>query len=397
MAAPLLTGCGPVVRAVGGGFDQRPGLDREQLGPQAEALIARAFEGLDPARVADAHLHHVSTEVRPDWLTWRHPIRRLRTAVYLSAAGLSSGEDLAERHLARVLALAGSFPPGARFFLYALDASHRPDGSPDPDRTPLYVSNESVVEAAARHPERLVPVISVHPHRRDALAELDRFADRGVRFVKWIPNTMGIDPAAEGLAPFYDRMRARGLVLLTHTGRERAAEVVDQELGNPLRLRLPLSRGVTVVALHAASDGTCRDEDRGGRGRVPCFDLLLRLMDEPIWRDTLFAELSAIAFVNHLGAPLRTLLEREDLHHRLVNGSDYPINALNLVVQTRVLVRKGFLEREDGEPLRQIYRYNPLLFDFVLKRSLRHPKTGARFAGAAFEVPPAWLDELADP
>jgi uncharacterized protein len=172
---------------------------------------------------------------------------------------------------------------------------------------------------------------------------------------------------------------------------------MDHEAGNPLRLRVPLSRGVTVVALHAASDGTCRDEDREERGRVPCFDLLLRLMDEPAWRETLFAELSAIAFVNHVGAPLRTLLERDDLQHRLVNGSDYPINALNLVVQTRILVHRGFLDREDGEPLRQIYRYNPLLFDFVLKRSLRHPESGARLADTAFEVPPAWLESSPAP
>ena len=34
--------------------------------------------------------------------------------------------------------------------------------------------------------------------------------------------------------------------------------------------------------------------------------------------------------------------------------------------------------------LHEIYDYNPLLFDFVLKRPLRAPQTGERFAAEVF-------------
>ena len=34
--------------------------------------------------------------------------------------------------------------------------------------------------------------------------------------------------------------------------------------------------------------------------------------------------------------------------------------------------------------LNEIYRYNPLLFDFVLKRTIRHPDTGRRLPGNIF-------------
>ncbi|HPI23945.1 MAG TPA: amidohydrolase, partial [Spirochaetota bacterium] len=78
------------------------------------------------------------------------------------------------------------------------------------------------------------------------------------------------------------------------------------------------------------------------------------------------------------------ILERTDLHHRLVNGSDYPLPAVNVVIQTRVLARLGFITADERRCLNEIYRANPLLFDFVLKRTIRHPRTGARFPASVF-------------
>ena len=67
---------------------------------------------------------------------------------------------------------------------------------------------------------------------------------------------MGIDPSNDRLEPFYIRMRQLGMILLSHTGRERALEAGDQDFGNPLLLRKPLDLGVRVVALHSACDGS---------------------------------------------------------------------------------------------------------------------------------------------
>ncbi|MCX7886156.1 MAG: amidohydrolase family protein, partial [Verrucomicrobiae bacterium] len=298
--------------------------------------------------------------------------------------------ELPERYLERVITLHRSFPHPVVCYLYAMDRYYRPDGVVDLNRTPFYVSNDYVFEVAKRWPSLFVPVISVHPHRPDALEELDRWSARGCRFVKWLPNAMGIDPSDARLDPFYRRLRERGMTLLAHTGYERALVVAEhqQALGNPLLLRRPLAAGVRVVALHCASDGLFVDTENARRERKPGVDLLLRLFDEPRYEGLLFGELSATTFFNHLPYPLLRLLERADLHHRLVNGSDYPLPGIRVLIQPSRLARHGFITQEQARHLREIYDYNPLLFDYVVKRTVRHPVTGKRFPPSVFTLRP---------
>jgi mannonate dehydratase len=195
---------------------------------------------------------------------------------------------------------------------------------------------------------------------------------------------MGIDASLERHDAYYRALIERDMVLLTHVGEEQAVESeADQKLGNPLLFRRPLDLGVSVVMAHVASLGTDADLDRFGE-TVPSFELFLRLMDEPRYEGRLYGEISAITQVNRLPAPLITLLSRSDLHHRLVNGSDYPLPAINVVIQTRALVKHGLIEPEEREWLNEVYDYNPLLFDYALKRTIRHPESGARFPASVF-------------
>ncbi len=92
---------------------------------------------------------------------------------------------------------------------------------------------------------------------------------------------------------------------------------------------------------------------------------------------------------NRIGRPLTTVLQREDLHERLVNGSDYPLPAVNLLVRTGALVRQGYITSEERVCINEIYDYNPLLFDFVLKRRLRLPGTRQRSPASIFMANPA--------
>jgi len=85
-----------------------------------------------------------------------------------------------------------------------------------------------------------------------------------------------------------------------------------------------------------------------------------------------------------MGRPLLTMLERTDLHPRLVNGSDYPLPAINILVRVGRFADEGFITDKEAELLGELYEANPLVFDFVLKRTLRHPKSGKRFAPSVF-------------
>ena len=389
------TGCGYLYRKIGGDFVGEPEEMEAALTPLAKSLIDKAFAGLDPNRLVDVHLHLIGNgktgsgvEVNPTWMSLWHPLRRARTYVYMSASGVSDPEQADRLYVERLVRLTNAFPAGTRFFLYAMDRHYLPNGEIDPVATTYYVPNDYLWTVYQRHPKLFVPVPSIHPYRKDALEELERWAGRGCRFLKWLPNSHGMDPLDPKLIPFYKRMKELRVTLLTHTGDEQAIDADNhQHLGNPLRLRLPLEHGVKVVALHCATHGEHKDLDDPEAPGLPSFELLLRIMDNPKYKGLLFGGLAATTFYHHVGDPLDAMLARDDLHERFINGSDYPVPGVNVVTQPSGLADLGYISEEEADALNEIYGYNPLLFDFVVKRTVRHPKTGQRFRDEAFLLP----------
>lgn len=385
-----------LVHQLGGAFDHAPEEMAQGLSQPARDLVQQAYRGLRPGLLFDYHLHVVGLgtgssgiKVHPSMRSWRHPFKRIQFDIYRSAAGIRDLDQADQEYARRLVALVGSFPAPGRHLLLPFDRHYNPDGTPNPDKTEFYVPNQYVFDLAARRPDLFKPGISIHPYRPDAVQALEKWALQGGRIVKWLPNAMGIDPSDPKCDPFYARMAELGLVLLSHAGEEKAVESEeDQELGNPLLLRRPLDRGVRVIMAHCASLGENPDLDDPGRPQVSNFDLFLRLMDEERYLGLLFGEISALTQTNRMGAPLRTLLQRSDLHSRLVNGSDYPLPAINVLISTRRLQSEGYISSEERSGLNEIYEYNPLLFDLILKRLLKHPESGQSFSASVFQAHP---------
>ncbi|MSP93033.1 MAG: amidohydrolase [Myxococcales bacterium] len=385
-----------LVDRIGGAATQRPLALHTQLSPAGRALLAKAMQGLDATRRLDMHVHlaglgtgSTGTWVNPHMTAWTHPINRLKFSIYLSAAGVTDPTQADQQYLARLFDVVRAQSGRGRHLLLAFDYRHLKDGRRDVEHSEFYVPNDRVVALARQHPEMFVAAGSVHPYRKDALAELDRLAAAGVRAIKWLPNAQAMDPGDPRCDAFYDKMAAHGMVLLTHTGKELAVEAeADQDFGNPLRLRRPLDHGVLVIAAHMASLGDDEDFDAPasatGRPRVPSWQLLLRLLDEKRYVGRLFGEVSALTMFSRCKEPLLAVLARPDLFERLVDGSDYPLPAVNALYQTRQLASLGYVTDSEGEALRDIYAFNPLLFDLVLKRTLRHPTTGAQLPASVF-------------
>ena len=109
-------------------------------------------------------------------------------------------------------------------------------------------------------------------------------------------------------------------------------------------------------------------------------------MAEEQYRGHLFGDIAGITQINRSGKPLRAILKRTEIHSRLVNGSDYPLPAINSLIWTKSLVKMGYISKKDRKHINEIYKYNPLLFDFVLKRNLRHPKSGNQLDIAIFKT-----------
>ena len=66
----------------------------------------------------------------------------------------------------------------------------------------------------------------------------------------------------------------------------------------------------------------------------------------------------------------RELIVRRDWHERLLHGSDYPLPGIGLIYRLERFVDAGWLDAHDAAVLERIRPHNPLLFEFVLKRTL---------------------------
>jgi len=381
-----------LIHFIAGAFKHRPEEMRSGLSVRAADLIKRSFEDIDQTRLVDYHTHvaglgkgDTGVMVNPNLGSWKHPAGYLRFKVYLSAAAVNDVELADSQMIERLVRLVTSIEQHGKHRLLAFDKNYNRDGTANLAKTEFYVPNEYVFSLVAQHPDLFEPVISVNPYRADALTELERGAKLGARVVKWLPNAMGIDPSDERCDSFYQKMKELNLVLLSHGGEEKAVEAEeDQKLGNPLLLRRALDAGVKVVVAHCAGLGDNEDLDDKNRRRVPNFDLFLRLMGEKRYEGLLFADVSAMTQFNRSGVPLQTILAREDLHARLVNGSDYPLPAINVLIRTRSLVKQGYITTDERSSLNEIYDYNPLLFDFALKRTLKLPNTARRLPASIF-------------
>ncbi|MGK5095247.1 amidohydrolase family protein [Deltaproteobacteria bacterium TL4] len=371
-----------------------------QLNSGTQKLIQSAFEGIDPQRMVDYHVHllgvgskNTGTFVHADIRQGFHPVQQLKFIIYAHATRVRNFERGDQDYVLRLIKLIRSMSPQGKYHILAFDKFYTPEGRADLSKTAFYVPNDYVVEVAERYPDLLLPVISVHPYRTDALSELDRWGKQGLKWVKWLPNSMGIDPSSSKLDAFYQKMKHYQMILLTHTGVEHAVNSEEhQEMGNPLLLRKPLNYGIRVIMAHCASLGKMADLDSPDRKKVSCFDLFIRMMEEKNYERHLFGDISGTTQTNRHPKVLRTLIDRYDLRHQLVNGSDYPIPAIKTLISTKKLELTGFITAQERKYLKEISQYNPLLFDFVVKRTVKYPRTKRKFAPSIFMANPLLED-----
>jgi len=195
----------------------------------------------------------------------------------------------------------------------AFDAVHdRDTGRRDEARTHLYVSNDAVIDLARRHPKVRFGA-SVHPYRRDAIAELERCVAAGAVLVKWLPITQDIDPTDARCLAFYDALAHHGLPLLSHTGAEHALPNLAAWTADPMLLRPALDRGVTVVMAHCGSREFPWEPDHVGA--------FVRLANA---YERCYGDTAALSLPGRWHALSRVLSDRV-AQTKLLHGSDWPI------------------------------------------------------------------------
>ena len=287
-----------------------------------------------------------------------HMRRNWRYRIYLRAFGVREqdlelhGDALVVQTVSKLIAESRAVKQAV---ILALDGVVDGSGELDLEQTVTCVPNEFVAGEVARHPNLLFGA-SVNPYRPDALQRLEKVVADGAVLLKWLPAIQHIDPADRRLVPFYRRLQELGLPLLTHAGHERSFSRAAPHYGDPQRLRLPLSLGVTVIAAHAATTGKSEGEDNMLR-------LIRMFPDYP----KLYADISSLTQANKLFFLTRLL--RHSVHDRLIYGTDFPLINTALVSPCYYPFRLSL-----GEVARIAACSNPWDKDVLLKRALGVPE-----------------------
>lgn len=364
-------------------------------------LVQSAWDGIDPSDFWDCHVHLIGTGdggsglwINPQMLSLAHPIQWLQRAFYLNGSCTPNDGRTDQQFVERLIWLHEQLPAGMKLMLLAFDYFYDETGERRLETSAFHTPDAHTAAIVERNPTRFEWIASIHPYRRDAVAALREAVDKGARAVKWLPPAQGMDPASPLCDPFYEAAAELDIPLLIHAGAERAVHGGNTEdYGNPLRLRRPLEHGVRIVAAHCASLGEAVDLDVGPDGpKAFAFDLFARLMQEPSYEGLLFGDISAITQINRVGPALEAVIKRDDWHARLLNGSDYPLPGVLPLFSLKQIMRHGYITEGEAEVLSAIRHHNPLLFDFVLKRTLRIDKKAfgpEPFQTQAFFKPPA--------
>ncbi|WP_026687907.1 amidohydrolase family protein [Azovibrio restrictus] len=347
------------------------------LGLSESPWLTGVWRDLNPADVWDCHAHLAGTGdggsgilVGPQLSTPLRPLQYAQRLFYMNAGCAHDAPGRVDAsYVDRMLNLVEAMPAGVKLMLFAFDHFHDAEGQPLPEMSAFYVPDDYARQLAAAHPQAFEWVASIHPYRADAVDRLDAAVAQGAKAIKWLPAAQNMDPASPRCDAFYAALARHRLPLITHCGEEKAVQGADtQHYGNPLRLRRALEAGVRVVVAHCASMGQDEDLDRGGR--VESFQLFARLMDEPAWQELLAGDISAITLRNRDLEVIKTLLQRQDWHGRLLNGSDYPLPGILPLISPSALASGGLLPPEAVADLELLREHNPLYFDLALKRAL---------------------------
>ena len=262
----------------------------------------------------DLHVHLVGNGSSGSG-AWLRP-RGIHAYLYqfmLHQLGLPAGSlkgDLDELFLQKLLSDIKESSLDAAVIL-AMDDIYNEQGTVHENQGVFYVPNDHVLKLAKQYPE-LIPAVSIHPNRRDALEELEKCIEGGAALLKLLPNVHNVNCSDRKLTNFWNRMAEAGLPFLPHTGSEHTLPVMNKAWEDPRSLELPLECGVVVIAAHSAAKNAPWDEE----GLTTLFQMMERYPN-------LYGDTSAFNLPWRASAYRRIL--KSEFRERFVHGSDYPV------------------------------------------------------------------------
>ena len=302
----------------------------------------------------DAHVHMVGNGLKGkgSFLKIKSPIQRILASLMLKQLGLRQRDlyqsDLESLYLNLILKWTQESSVD-KVVLLAQEQVYEENGTARPDLSSMYIPNDMGL-GIAKNNHQILPAVSIHPARVDALDELARCKELGAVMLKCLPLYQCIDCNNPKYSQFWQRMADLNLPLLAHTGGENALPVYRKELAAPNCLRLPLECGVNVIAAHAAATYNTWISDHR-----PTIKKMLR--EYP----NLYVDNSG------LHVPFRALYFKqfflEEFQGRIIHGSDLPVPVMGIWPFLH-----GLISSSDYKKIRKLT--NPIERDIAIKKAI---------------------------
>lgn len=199
----------------------------------------------------------------------------------------------------------------AKLIVFGHDKIYDDAGRCLEEKVQLHVPNDYVFSVCRKHPE-LMPGVSIHPARVDAIDELEKCIESGAVLVKWLPNSQNINPSDPRYRKFYEKMRDAGLPLVAHTGGEHTVRIIKDDATSPACLQLPVDVGVNVIAAHSGTQSAPFEKDY--------FDVFCSMAQK---HPNFYGDNSAFS-IPWRAKYVKRVLDR-GLAHKMLHGSDYPV------------------------------------------------------------------------
>ena len=275
-----------------------------------------------PPNITDMHVHTAGLGYGGSGCFISDTMRQsYKFDIYMEAFGTSAqeleteGDQLVMKKISQYVADSKYI---SKALVLALDGVVDEQGNLDRTKTEVYFPNDFVGQEALKYPNLLFGA-SINPNRHDWRDRLEKAVQMEAKLIKWIPSIQGIDPADPKVIPFYQELVRLNLPLLSHTGSEKSFTHARDELADPIRLKLPLSLGVKVIAAHVATTG----ENEG----IPDIQRLLQIVDK---YPNLYADISSLTQINKYFF-WDDVFREQTLNDRLLYGSDFPLSNTILV------------------------------------------------------------------
>jgi predicted TIM-barrel fold metal-dependent hydrolase len=270
----------------------------------------------------DIHMHLLNSEVQ-----FNRFYDKLALKFFGKKMGIDHKELIQNPYKAYTHALTKNIRESkylSKTVLFGVDAKVDTKGKEVARDITVCASNDDLLKLYEQNSDIIIPFFSINPMRADALDLIDKYSSLGFKGAKFLQNYWGVDTRDKKYRAYFEKLKEKNLPLIIHIGSESSVDSI-KEYEKIEMLKHPLEVGVDVVAAHMALTYKPTKIFKALSSNPKNFNkeyyILLDMLRE---HDNLYADISAI-LTPVRAKVLKHLSKEQDIHHKLLYGTDYPV------------------------------------------------------------------------